>query len=61
MTTTTLKEKWSSNKLPLPWMMLTGGIAGSIAEVSEYTSRLPPFHSIQPKLECSCKDKKDKL
>ena len=62
MTTTAFgkKEKYAPNKLPLGWMMLTGGIAGSIAEVNIFSSRLPPFLSTQQKLDCNYKDNKGK-
>ncbi len=41
--------QYSPNNLPLGVMMLTGGVAGSIAEVHLCQLRLSPFHSILPK------------
>lgn len=52
------KEKYSPNKLPLLWMMLTGGLAGSIAEVTRVLFRSPQFHSTRPRSGCNFKDKK---
>jgi hypothetical protein len=55
------KEIYGPNKLPLLWMMLTGGIAGSIAEVYYFISRLQLFLLIQQRLDYNCKGKVDKL
>ena len=46
------KEKYSPSNLPLGIMMLTGGLAGSIAEVLTTLFRFSPSHSIQPRLDC---------
>jgi hypothetical protein len=63
MTTSTAfgkKELYSPSKLPLLVMMLTGGVAGSIAEVYSILYRLLLFLLIQLKLDYNYKDKADK-